>query len=70
MTKHVRKGDLAPHRTTDVSEDELLEMVGESACANAPAPEKETYAEFLARLAIEQKPDRSQPDDSDQLAHK
>lgn len=37
----------------EVTDEELRARVGESACANRPAPPKETLAEYLARVARE-----------------
>ena len=45
----------------EVEDSELLDLIGESPCANAPAPDKETYDEFLLRLSKEQQRQDSPP---------
>ena len=37
----------------EMSDDELQRLIGEAACASRPAPDKETLAEYLERIARE-----------------
>ena len=56
-SKSAEADDFERRRSDEVSDDELIRLIGESPCARAPAPEGETYDQFLERLANESKSD-------------